>query len=162
MGRRAQVAQSYLGRRPCGAGRTDQVSLGSVRDMVLASGRDALEGWFLGVLPGFFFGVGEAAPGVDPVVDVALVGDAVGWQSLIVTLEDALRLHRHQPGTLTVLDRYLHQRTGGMIGSLSRLIRGAAIEAILDGGEQITKKLLDTIDIDHAAETAAREKTRHR
>ena len=43
-----------------------------------------------------------------------------------------------------------------MIGSLSHLIRGAAIEAILDGSEQITRKLLDTIDIDHAAESAAR------
>ena len=48
--------------------------------------------------------------------------------------------------TLAGLDRYLHQRTGGMIGSLSHLIRGAAIEAILDGSEQITRKLLDTIE----------------
>jgi hypothetical protein len=77
------------------------------------------------------------------------------WQGLIVTLEDALRLHRHIPGTLARLDRYLHQRTGGMIGSLSHLIRGAAIEAILDGSEQITRKLLDTIDLDHAAESSA-------
>ena len=51
------------------------------------------------------------------------------WRGLIVTIEDALRLHEHQPGTLATLDKYLHQRTGGMIGSLSRLIRGAAIEA---------------------------------
>ncbi len=42
-----------------------------------------------------------------------------------------------------------------MIGSLSHLIRGAAIEAILDGSEQITRKLLDTIDPDHAAESSA-------
>jgi hypothetical protein len=49
-----------------------------------------------------------------------------------------------------------------MIGSLSHLIRGAAIEAILDGSEQITKKLLDSIDIDHAAETAARKNPPHR
>ena len=39
-----------------------------------------------------------------------------------------------------------------MIGSLSHLIRGAAIEAIQSGTEQITRKLLDTIDIDHAAQ----------
>jgi hypothetical protein len=44
-----------------------------------------------------------------------------------------------------------------MIGSLSHLIRGAAIEAILDGTEQITKKLLDGIDLDHAAESASRK-----
>jgi hypothetical protein len=39
-----------------------------------------------------------------------------------------------------------------MIGSLSHLIRGAAIEAIQSGSEQITRKLLDAIDIDHAAQ----------
>ena len=39
-----------------------------------------------------------------------------------------------------------------MIGSLSHLIRGAAVEAILAGTEQVTRKLLDTIDIDHAAQ----------
>ena len=54
--------------------------------------------------------------------------------------------------SLTALSTYLHQRTGGMIGSLSHLIRGAAIEAILDGTEQITKRLLETIDLDHAAQ----------
>ena len=81
--------------------------------------------------------------------------DAAEWKGLIVTLEDALRLHRHAAGTLPGLGHYLHQRTGGMIGSLSHLIRGAAIEAILDGSEQITRKLLDTIDLDHAAESSA-------
>jgi len=38
-----------------------------------------------------------------------------------------------------------------MIGSLSHLIRGAATEAIQSGSEQVTGKLLDIIDIDHAA-----------
>jgi hypothetical protein len=74
------------------------------------------------------------------------------WRGLAATLEDALRLRRHQAGTLAGLDRYLHQRTRGMIGSLSHLIRGAAIEAIQSGTEQITRKLLNTIDIDHAAQ----------
>ena len=74
------------------------------------------------------------------------------WRGLAATLEDALRLRCHQVGTLAGLDRYLHQRTGGMIGSLSHLIRGAAIEAIQSGSEQITRKLLDTIGIDHAAQ----------
>jgi len=41
-----------------------------------------------------------------------------------------LRLRAHKPGSLTGLDRYLHDRTGGMIGSLSHLIRGAALDAI--------------------------------
>jgi hypothetical protein len=49
-----------------------------------------------------------------------------------------------------------------MIGSLSHLIRGAAIEAILDGSEQVTRKLLDTIDIDHAAESGTARRPRRR
>ena len=40
-----------------------------------------------------------------------------------------------------------------MIGSLSHLIRAAAISAILDGTETITRTLLDTIPLDHAAES---------
>ena len=77
------------------------------------------------------------------------------WQGVVVTLEDALRLQRHTAGTLARLGRYLHQRTGGMIGSLSHLIRGAAIEAILDGSEKIDRRLLEAIDLDHAAQSSA-------
>ena len=75
------------------------------------------------------------------------------WQALIATLEQSLRLRRHQPGQLLRLDAYLHERTDGMIGSLSHLIRGAAMEAILDGTEKITRETLDRISLDHAAET---------
>ena len=78
------------------------------------------------------------------------------WASLLATLDAALRLHRHQPGTLPDLSNYLHQRTGGMIGSLSHLIRAGAITAILDGTEEITRTLLDGIPVDHAAQSAAR------
>ena len=79
------------------------------------------------------------------------------WTGLISALEDSLRLHRHQPGTLTGLEEYLHRRTGGMIGSLLRLIRGAAIQAVLDGTEKITRTALDSIGVDIASETAGPE-----
>ena len=75
------------------------------------------------------------------------------WKSLVAAMETALRLHRHQPGTLPGLDRYLHLRTGGMIGSLSHLIRAGAITAILDGSEAITRNLLEDIPVDHAAQS---------
>ncbi|MHA6756979.1 AAA family ATPase [Streptacidiphilus sp. PAMC 29251] len=75
------------------------------------------------------------------------------WTALIAALEDSLRLHYHQPGTLPGLDRYLHQRTHGMIGSLLWLIRGAAINAVLDGTERITKKALAAIDADIASQS---------
>jgi hypothetical protein len=81
------------------------------------------------------------------------------WDALIATLEDSLRLHHHAPATLTDLGRYLHQRTGGMIGSLSHLIRGAAIEAILGGSERITRKSLEAIDLDHTAQSHATGRT---
>jgi hypothetical protein len=78
------------------------------------------------------------------------------WAQLIAALEATLRLHHHEPGTLPGQARYLHQRTGGMIGSLTHLIRGAAIRAILSGQEAITRPLLDRVRIDHAAESATR------
>jgi hypothetical protein len=75
------------------------------------------------------------------------------WKSLVATMEAALRLHKHQPGSLADMDRYLHKRTGGMIGSLSHLIRAAAITAILDGTEAITRDILDGVPLDHAAQS---------
>ena len=41
-----------------------------------------------------------------------------------------------------------------MIGSLSQLVRGAAILAIEDGSEQISKQLLDSVPVDYAAQRA--------
>ncbi len=77
------------------------------------------------------------------------------WQSLVASMETSLRLHHHRPGTLTGLGEYLFGRTGGMIGSLSQLVRGAAILAIQDGTEQITRELLDPVPVDHAAQRSA-------
>ena len=41
-----------------------------------------------------------------------------------------------------------------MIGSLSQMVRGAAILAIEDGSEQISKQLLDSVAVDYAAQRA--------
>jgi hypothetical protein len=74
-------------------------------------------------------------------------------KGLVATLESALWLPPHEPGTLTRHARYLHRRTGGMIGSLFHLVRAAALLAILEGDEAITRKLMDPIPVDHAAES---------
>jgi len=74
------------------------------------------------------------------------------FTQLVTDMENALDLTRHRPGTLQRLARYLHSRTGGRIGSLSRLIRQAALEAITSGDERITKASLETITLDHIAE----------
>jgi hypothetical protein len=75
------------------------------------------------------------------------------WDSLVGTLEIGLRLHNHEPGTLTTQAPYLHHRTGARISSLSHLIREAAILAILNRTERIDRALLDGISLDHAAES---------
>ncbi|MGC5360295.1 AAA family ATPase [Streptomyces sp. DT24] len=84
------------------------------------------------------------------------------WRNLIASLEDALRLHRHRPGNLVKLDSYLHERTDGAIGSLSQLVRGAALEAIINGSEAVTRKTLETIEVDQTAEDARQEHRRNR
>ncbi|MGI5291000.1 TniB family NTP-binding protein [Nonomuraea polychroma] len=84
------------------------------------------------------------------------------WKGLVATLEAALRLHRHKPGTLVALDEYLHQRTGGMIGSLFSLIQTAAMEAIDDGTEMIKKTALDGLQLDRTAESQRRPKASQR
>ncbi|MGN3953500.1 TniB family NTP-binding protein [Streptomyces sp. WAC8370] len=85
------------------------------------------------------------------------------FREVITDIENAPYLHQHQPGTLPRHARYLHQRTAGRIGSLTRLIRQAAITAITaicDGTERITKASLDAIRLDHLAETHHRPRTR--
>jgi Bacterial TniB protein len=74
------------------------------------------------------------------------------WRMLVATLEGALRLHRHKPGTLVDDAAYLHERTSGMIGSLDQLIHEAANDAIADGTEKITRAHLTEITLDTAAE----------
>jgi hypothetical protein len=78
------------------------------------------------------------------------------WATLIAALEGSLRLHRHQHGSLPGLAPYLHERAGGMIGSLLWLIRSAAIQAVIDGTEQVTRKAMDAIPVDVASQDGSR------
>ncbi|TDT97590.1 TniB protein [Streptomyces sp. 846.5] len=77
------------------------------------------------------------------------------WKGLVATLEETLLLHDHPPCSLVKLDRYLHNRSNGMIGALSHAVRGAAIDAILGGTERVTREGIDAIPLDHAAESTA-------
>lgn len=74
------------------------------------------------------------------------------WEEVVAGLENALRLRGHRAGTLARQAAYLHRRTAGVIGSLSHLLREAAVTAILDGTESITKSLLAEIELDIRAE----------
>ena len=83
----------------------------------------------------------------------ARLGNRRPFTDLVTDLEAALDLQRHRMGTLPRHASYLHQRTAGRIGSLNRLIREAALTAILDGTERITRTTLDSVRLDHQAET---------
>lgn len=84
------------------------------------------------------------------------------FRDVITDIENNLDLQHHKRGTLPHHASYLHQRTAGRIGSLTRLIRQAAITAISDGTERITKATLEAIRLDHLAETHHRPRTRTR
>jgi hypothetical protein len=84
------------------------------------------------------------------------------WHDLMHSMDSALRLRSHRPGTLITHAAYLHARTGGRMGSLSHLVREAALVSLLDGTERITKKLLDQIELDTAAGQRARAPQRHK
>ena len=70
------------------------------------------------------------------------------WVKVVLSLDDALRLFNHKPGMLAKHWEYLLERTGGSIAALSGLVRTAAIMAIEDGSEKITRSMLDGIETD--------------
>jgi hypothetical protein len=106
---------------------------------------------------GLFTGIrGRQIAGRCVLVKTGLIPYQAEWKGLVAAMENALRLRRHEPGTLAGLDQYLHQRTGGSIGSLSHLVRAAALTAIIDGSERITREQLEAIPVDHAAESDGR------
>jgi hypothetical protein len=74
------------------------------------------------------------------------------WAALVSTLEQALPLHRHRTGTLLRHAAYLHERTGGVIGSLSHLIREAAIGGHPRRQRTTRQTSLDNVILDHAVE----------
>ena len=74
------------------------------------------------------------------------------WAKVVATMDESLRLHHHTRGDLLALASYLHERTGGMIGSLDQLVYEAANDAIDDGTEKISKQHLDNVVLDAAAQ----------
>ncbi|MEU9324075.1 AAA family ATPase [Streptomyces canus] len=69
------------------------------------------------------------------------------WEQLVGTLDRALRLRRHQSGSLVRLSEVLYGKAGGWPGALAHLVRSAAMEAILTGSEEITEQVLDVIAV---------------
>ena len=76
------------------------------------------------------------------------------WRSLLGTIETHLVLANAGPKMLREQADYLYERSTGMIGSLFKLITLGAVHAMRDGTEELTREVLDEIEIDVAAEDA--------
>ncbi|GCD48425.1 AAA family ATPase [Streptomyces paromomycinus] len=74
-------------------------------------------------------------------------GDQETWPSILRGFEENLCLHRLSEHALVKEAKYLHARTGGYFKLLSQLICQAAMAAIEIGSEDITRELLEDIDI---------------
>lgn len=83
---------------------------------------------------------------------LATKADKEQWASIVMTLEKALCLLNHEPGSLLRDWEHLYQRTRGSISSLAGLIRASAAEAMLSGTEAITRKTLDEIPTDNSTQ----------
>jgi nucleoside-triphosphatase THEP1 len=91
--------------------------------------------------------------------------DKKTWRALITRFEECLPLRHHELGSLPELSDYLFERTNGSIGSLGRLLTGAAIETITNPDitlERVDKPLLETQELDIAAETARKNLLRRK
>jgi hypothetical protein len=79
---------------------------------------------------------------------------AEDWLRLVKAFEEQLVLLKAREGMCVRIANYLHKRTNGYVGALSNLLRLGARKAVQNGEERITRRLLDSIYIDDASETA--------
>lgn len=93
--------------------------------------------------------------------EISSAEGAAEWASLLKRIEGEIVLLEAVPGMLcTKLARYCFERTNGVIGALSQLVREAANLAIDRGTERLTEGLLDEIVLDHASESQGRSQRR--
>lgn len=86
--------------------------------------------------------------------------EAEEWTRLLTRFEKHLYLVKHRPGDLVRLADYLHDRTQGRVGALSKLLRGAAVTAVTSKTERITDKVLDQVKVDLSTDRAAQHQRR--
>jgi hypothetical protein len=72
--------------------------------------------------------------------------------SVLEALETQLLLLKGEPGDLTGLAKYVHDRTDGYMGAITSLVRDGAALAIETGAERITKSVLDLVTLDYASQ----------
>ena len=88
------------------------------------------------------------------------------WASIVREMERAIDLYHHDQGSLVAEWRYLLERTDGRVSSLSRLLRNAAVRAIIEapetGVERVDVPLLDRVFADMVAEDKRRQRDEER
>ncbi len=82
----------------------------------------------------------------------------VGWRAVVEAFDSTVILADHSPGDLLKLQNYLWDRTGGVVGSLARLIRIGIDLAIENEIESLPRELIDQVKLDEAAEAARRRR----
>ena len=82
----------------------------------------------------------------------------------LTTKEGLARFVAETPDAPTMLSpaAFQQERTGGMIGGLSHLVREAALDAILNQTKKINRAGLDAIDLDQTAEHHRTQQRRRR
>ncbi|PTR44714.1 TniB protein [Rhodococcus sp. OK611] len=87
--------------------------------------------------------------------DISTRRGHIAWIQLLLGIEENIVLARSHPGMIADdLSDYLFARSTGHIGSLMSLITRGCYHAISSEAEQLTKKLLNEVRIDEAAEQA--------
>lgn len=82
----------------------------------------------------------------------AALEDREYWEDIVKALERRLPLLAQPDGSVAALTAYLHDRTGGSLGSLTQLIGIAAQDAIASGAEGFDREDLEDIEIDARAQ----------
>jgi hypothetical protein len=96
-----------------------------------------------------------------PTFNLSEAEHRAAWQRIIASFEALLPLADHELGTLPELSGYLHDRTGGNLGSLKKLLTGTAAALINDAKnplESITQKALSSYRLDDASERYYRDR----
>lgn len=75
-------------------------------------------------------------------VRAAALDNGPTWRAILAELDEAVRLRAQPPGRLVELSDLLHAVSGGLPAAAIRLVRTAAIQAVIDGSEEITEGIL--------------------
>ncbi|MFF2952658.1 AAA family ATPase [Kitasatospora sp. NPDC057965] len=75
-------------------------------------------------------------------VHAAPLGHGPAWHALLTGLDAALWLRNHRTGRIHAFSRLLYQASGALPARAVSIVRAAAVDAVIDGTEEITEQAL--------------------